>query len=268
MNSTCHVGTHDSNQRTHSIAQHLRSQRLAFVRNQGIKGPVLSSIVAVLRPHSSYFLSPRTTKNALLFVLPPSLWLVILSPFLHHAPLLVRIAVLPNRSPIVSDRPPSSSFVNALADRNQRSKRTFCSVHVTAVVGGGPGPIPPRRATNFSPSSTSFLLWRFRGTSSWIKRPVWRASLAVISAVTQCNIAAQEVFHLAALTLLIDQCVTDPSSRRWRALLRIYIPLLTESNIWRRPTHSRFLWLPAFFTVGYGFTLISGFGNLSYDGNI
>ena len=212
MNSTCHVGTHDSNQRTHSIAQHLRSQRLAFVRNQGIKGPALSSIVAVLRPHSSYLLSPWTTKNSLLFVLPPSLWHVILSLFLHHAPLPVRIAVLPNRSPIVSDRTPSSSFVNALADRNHKIKARVRSVHVTAVVGGGPGPgpIPPRRATNFSPSSTSFLLWRFRGTSSWIKRPVWRASLAVISAVTQCNIAAQEVFHVAALTLLIDQCVTTP----------------------------------------------------------
>ena len=37
------------------------------------------------------------------------------------------------------------------------------------------------------------------GMSLWIKCPVWKASLVVISVVMQSNIAVQEAFHMPAL---------------------------------------------------------------------
>jgi hypothetical protein len=101
-------------------------------------------MVAVLRPHSSYFLSSRIAKKLFTFVLPQSLWLVIISLFLHHVPLPVRIAVLPNRSPIVSDHrltlPSSMHWPIETKDQSARSC-IQSSVHVTAVVNGGPGPL-------------------------------------------------------------------------------------------------------------------------------
>ena len=113
----------------------------------------------------------------------------------------------------------------------------------------------------------SLRLWRFSGAVFVDQTPVRRASLAVFWAITQCNFAAQEAFHVAVVQGLDPHrpCGTIP--RRWRALLPVYIGpcfyLLgpTSGGVQRTLGSTSCLLPPS--PVGYGFALISGVGNLA-----
>ena len=68
---------------------------------------------------------------------------MILLLFLHHAPLPVQIAVLPNRPPIVSDHRLALPSSMHWPIEPKIKVHILALVHMTAVGGGpGPGPIP------------------------------------------------------------------------------------------------------------------------------